>query len=290
MKHVFRIMIAIMFAILVFVVFKYFILKDKPHFTTTRTDVAERSDTDTQAVGNKPIPMVLVKGDSTIIGQLGPEAEDDEFPPRPITLRSFYISTTEIRREEWGMVFSSYRFDQDDKDLPVVRVSWFDALEFCNQKSLRDNLKPCYDFSGNSVVCDFEANGYRLPTEAEWEFAAKGGQRMDQDTYSGSRTADLAGWYSANSDGQLHPVGLKQENQLGIHDMSGNAFEWVWNWYGRYAYSQQILYEGPVSGTDKVIRGGSWTHGASEMRVTNRNYAKPHTQSDYIGFRVARSK
>ncbi len=290
MKRTFLILSVIALAIVVFIALKYWLLKEEPQFS----EMVKAPEDETLAASlqapNRALAMVFVQGDSTIIGHLGYEADDDEFPPRDVYVPSFYITPHEITREQWSMANADYKYDPEEKDLPIVRVSFFDVLEYCNQKSILDGYKPCYDFMLNGVTCDFNATGYRLPTEAEWEFAAKGRKRDNFTRYSGSNSADNAGWHKGNSEGSLHPVGQKQKNDLGLYDMSGNAFEWVWNWYSRYHYSQQALFEGPSDGTDKVIRGGSWFHDASEMRVTNRNYAKPHTQSNYIGFRLVRRR
>lgn len=276
--------------IVLFIIVKYCVLSRTPKFSkpeqepdTELTESKDRPD-------NAPIPMISVPGDSTVIGNIGSDADDDEFPPHEVWIPPFQISPHETTREQWAMAIADYPYAPEDKYIPITGVSFYEVLEYCNAKSELDGLNPCYEFTANSVDCDFSANGYRLPTEAEWEYAAKGRLREDFTRYSGSNTPDAVGWYNGNSEGEVHPVGQKPANQLDLYDMSGNVYEWVWNWYARYTWKQNTLYEGPPNGTDKVIRGGSWYHGAREMRVTDRKSAKPHSNTNYIGFRLVRTK
>ena len=122
---------------------------------------------------------------------------------------------------------------------PVICVSWYDAVDYCNWLSRKDGLLPAYSRGGNSIQCNFSANGYRLPTEAEWEYAATGGSSSRGYTYSGSNTIGNVAWYSGNSGLKPHPVGGKQANELGLYDMSGNVWEWCWDWYGDYPSRSQ---------------------------------------------------
>ena len=232
--------------------------------------------------------MIQVPADTLIMGSISPEADDDEFPLLTIKIAPFYISTREITQAEWQMVFPNNPSQFKDKNLPVENVSFYDAIEFCNAKSVKDGYRPCYDYYDTEVVCSYDADGYRLPTEAEWEFAAKSAQPRYFHTYSGGEVADDVGWHNGNSSAHSHPGALKTANQLGIYDLSGNLYEWVWNWYAPYSYRVDDPFIGPNSGTDKVIRGGSWYNPPADMRVTNRSYAKPYTKNGFIGFRVVR--
>lgn len=274
--------------ICLYAVAKYVVFSEKPAFTHLEEMKEEELLDAPVAVDNKAIKMVYVEGDSTIIGSVSPDAADDEFPPVKLKLTGFYISPHEITNEQWSMVYPDYFYDRKDKDLPVVNVSFMDVLEYCNAKSRLDKLEPCYSYS-DGYYCDFNANGYRLPTEAEWEFAAKARVKVNYTKYSGSNTPDAVGWHKGNSDGRLHPVGDKDANALKLYDMSGNAGEWVWNWYARYSHSLD-RYAGATAGTEKVVRGGSWDKEAVNMRVTARGHSKPWVQSPSIGFRVVRSK
>jgi formylglycine-generating enzyme required for sulfatase activity len=140
-------------------------------------------------------------------------------------------------------------------------------------------------------VCDFNASGYRLPTEAEWEYAAKGGNKNYLSyEYSGGDSVDRVAWYDGNSGGSTHPVGTKQANDLGLYDMSGNVYEWCWDWYGTYGSENQNNPAGPASpGTSRVARGGSWFNEVRGVRLSNRYYGTPSYRLIILGFRLVRS-
>jgi len=190
---------------------------------------------------------------------------------------------------------------------PVECVSWFDAIEYCNRRSMQEGLNPCYSYGtfgtdpdawpsgwntsdGNhtNVSCDWTANGYRLPTEMEWMFAARGGNQSHNYTYSGSNDINAVGWYRNNSGSTTHTVGTKAANELGIFDMTGNVWEWVWDIYGDYPGDAQTDPHGATSGSNRVYRGGSWGSSAIHCTVSNRdNHNAPYTNY-YIGFRCIR--
>ena len=252
-----------------------------------------------------------------------------------VTLSSFWISKYEVTQEEFESVMtgnqngiepnpSSFTSNpaagEVQKRRPVECVSWYDAIVYCNLLSIKEGLTPCYTIkdstdpaawgtsptSGSaedyadweSVTCNFSADGYRLPTEAEWEYAARGGQTGITDgswdnTYSGSGTIDEVAWYGDNSDMKTHEVGKKQANALGLYDMSGNVWEWCWDWYDNNSYpSGTEDPAGPVTGSHRVARGGSWGLSASVCTVSYRgiNYLIPYGRDYYSGgFRLVRS-
>ncbi|MEO1589641.1 MAG: SUMF1/EgtB/PvdO family nonheme iron enzyme, partial [Bacteroidota bacterium] len=150
-------------------------------------------------------------------------------------------------------------------------------------------ITPCYEIEGEEVHWIQESKGYRLPTEAEWEYAARGGEKSQPSEYAGSPDLDQVGWYTANSEGETQAVGQKRPNALGLYDLSGNVWEWCWDWYDNYSQEPQIDPTGPEGGSFRVFRGGSWSHGADGCRVASRSYLHPSSRYHFFGFRLARS-
>jgi formylglycine-generating enzyme required for sulfatase activity len=166
--------------------------------------------------------------------------ENNERPVHQVRVQSFYMGIYAVTQEEWVKVTGSNPSKFRGPDLPVETVNWYDAVEYCNQRSKQEGLTPAYQGSSVNITCNFRVNGYRLPTEAEWEYAAKGGNQAGSIyEYSGSNNVDEVGWYIENSGGSTHAVGRKQPNRLGLYDMSGNVREWCWDWYGSYSSSSQ---------------------------------------------------
>jgi formylglycine-generating enzyme required for sulfatase activity len=227
--------------------------------------------------------MVFVKGGTF---QMGSNSGDsDENPVHTVTVSDFYIGKYEVTQKEWKEVMGNNR---KGDNLPVEQVSWYDAVEFCNKKSRKEGLTPCYSGSGKNITCNFNANGYRLPTEAEWEYAARGGNKSRNYKYSGSNTIGDVAWYQSNSGSKTHPVGKKQANELGLYDMSGNVWEWCWDWYGNYSSSSQTNPRGASYGSNRVFRGGSWYYNAFSCRVADRLNRNPGSSGNFIGFRLVR--
>ncbi|MDD2230008.1 MAG: formylglycine-generating enzyme family protein [Candidatus Cloacimonetes bacterium] len=237
-----------------------------------------------------PKYFVLVEGGSFSMGSN--DGGSDEKPVHQVTIASFYIGRYEITQKEWVDVMGSNPSNWKGDNLPVEKVSWYDAVNYCNIRSFKEGFKPCYNRSGDNITCDWKANGYRLPTEAEWEYAARGGKYNKGSSYSGSSDLGSVGWYSNNAGSSTHEVGTKAANELGIYDMSGNVWEWCWDWYnsGYYAKSQSSDPIGANSGSTKLLRGGSWSNRDNYSRVTNRahNYF-PDRMYNLIGFRVVRT-
>jgi formylglycine-generating enzyme required for sulfatase activity len=223
--------------------------------------------------------MVTVEGGTFTMGDMEMEGEKREQPTHQVTLKTFKIATTETTVAQWR-VFCSATSRAMPKaptwgwidNHPIVNVNYSDAVAYCDW--LAEKL-------------DAEC---RLPTEAEWEYAARGGKQSANNKYSAGPILDNAGWYSANSNNQTHPVAQKKANELGLYDMSGNVFEWCKDWYGKYSSDSQTNPKGPASGTYRVMRGGSWYFSASRCRVAYRNSYGPNYRRISCGFRVVFSQ
>jgi formylglycine-generating enzyme required for sulfatase activity len=234
-----------------------------------------------------PSNMVYVEGGAFQMGSNNGAA--DEKPVHRVALKGFYLGKTEVTQKDYVLIMGNNPSYIKGDNLPVESVSWFEAVEYCNKLSLREGLNPAYSGSGADIICDFNASGYRLPTEAEWEFAAKGGGR---DTmvyeYSGGNSPDSIGWYKGNSGDKSREAGTKAPNSLGLFDMSGNVWEWCWDWYGVYTARAQTDPRGPGPGAERVFRGGSWEVEPPFLRSAARMKGMPLRQYRNTGFRIAR--
>jgi formylglycine-generating enzyme required for sulfatase activity len=238
--------------------------------------------------GKVPANMALVEGGTFQMGSTS--GDNDEKPVHTVTVKSFYMGKTEVTQKEWMEVMGNNPSRVKGDTLPVENVSWYDAVEYCNRLSLKEGLTPAYRGSGDAIVCDFNAGGYRLPTEAEWEYAAKGGNKDYLSyEYSGGNSVGSVAWYNENSGRSTHPAGTKAPNSLGLYDMSGNVWEWCWDWYGSYSGGSQTDPSGASSGTGRVIRGGSWYNDAALARSAYRDIFTPSGRRDILGFRLVAS-
>lgn len=237
-----------------------------------------------------PAGMVYVEGGTF---QMGSNTGGyDEQPIHKVTVASFYIGKYEVTQAEYLSVMGSNPSSHIGDSLPVESVSWYMAVEYCNRRSLAEGLVPCYRGSGDAVTCDWGASGYRLPTEAEWEYAATGGCRAYLNgIYSGSNDINSVAWHKGNSEKQTYSVGTKAPNALGIYDMSGNVWEWCWDWYGSSYYDRSADKDpaGSASGSCRVMRGGSFAHESDRCRCAHRGSSSPGDRYSDLGFRVVRS-
>ncbi|GHT82048.1 hypothetical protein FACS1894137_00230 [Spirochaetia bacterium] len=234
--------------------------------------------------------FVYIQGGTFTMGS--PETEtgrsDDEVQHQ-VTVSGFYMGKYEVSQAEYKAVIGNNPSYFKGANRPVEWVSWLDAIEYCNKRSIKEGLAPAYRGSGNDIVCDFSASGYRLPTEAEWEYAAKGGiKNYLTYEYAGGNNVDPLGWYTDNSREHTHNVGKKAPNSLGLYDMSGNVWEWCWDWYGEYSKEDQTDPAGAASGSNRVLRGGGGGNYAQSLRSANRESNAPSRRSDSYGFRVVR--
>jgi formylglycine-generating enzyme required for sulfatase activity len=215
--------------------------------------------------------MVFVEGGTFTMGctaEQGDECWGEEKPAHQVTLSSFCIGKYQVTQAEWVAVMGNNPSYFKGERRPVVCVSWDDVQVFLERLNAQTGMK------------------YRLPTEAEWEYAARGGKYSKGFKFSGSDDLGNVAWFEQNSDSSTHEVGLKQPNELDLYDMSGNVFEWCSDWYGDYSSDFQTNPEGPMLGTFRVLRGGSRYSYAGYCRVSYRNYYTLDNRDDGIGFRL----
>lgn len=237
------------------------------------------------------LELIEVEGGSFQMG--GYFGDYDELPQHLVQINSFFMSKYEITQAQYIEVMGinpSERTSGLGQNLPVYNVSWYDAIEFCNRLSEAEGRQKAYDIDGDIVYLIFDSNGYRLPTEAEWEFGASGGLNSNNYIYSGSNNIDEVAWYSRNSNGMCKEVGLLKPNELGLYDMSGNVYEWCWDWISDYSSGNNANPSGPENGNYRVGRGGSWYSTDYYCRVEDRSSSEPENYNDNLGFRVVLSK
>lgn len=229
--------------------------------------------TETITVNGVPFTMVLVECGTFTMGATEEQLEEaspNEYPAHEVTLTfDYYICQTEVTWELWNAVMGdeSAEFSGDLQN-PVVKVSLFDCAVFVDKLSA------------------LTGRIFRMPSEAEWEFAARGGKLSKGFRYSGAMDVDDVAWYRDNAGGTIHPVAQKLPNELGLYDMSGNAAEWCLDWYVRYDSAPQINPIGPESGQTNVYRGGGWSSPSTVCRVSARDDLDPHSKADNLGFRM----
>jgi formylglycine-generating enzyme required for sulfatase activity len=253
--------------------------------------------------GQVPVPqMVLVKGGEFYMGNdYAPgQNSQDERPEHKVKLSSFYIGKYEVTFDEFDLFCEATGYPKPDDGgfgrgkHPVINISWEGAIKYCNWLSSRFGLQKVYDYVEDSLgmiikKVNWSANGFRLPTEAEWEFAARGGIESKGYPFPGSTNLDDVAWYEDNSGGTTHPVGQKKPNELGLYDMLGNAFEWCWDYYdpNYYSHSPVDNPRGPATGKDRVYRGGCFKSPREYMRITKRFHFMPYKSQGTIGMRLA---
>lgn len=235
--------------------------------------VPKTSD-ETFTVNGVTFKMVHVESGTFMMGGTSEQGSDvwsdREYPVHQVTLSSFNIGQTEVTQALWQAVMGSNpSYFSGDSNRPVERVSWNDCQNFLNKLN------------------ELTGMAFRLPTEAEWEFAARGGNKSQGNKYAGSSDIDFVAWYKHNSNDMTHPVATKAPNELGIYDMSGNVSEWCYDWYGKYNSGEQINPTGPSTGQWRVCRGGDWNSDSSHQRVSCRHYNYASHSWEHDGLRLA---
>lgn len=260
-------------------------------------------ETHESAGGDFKFKMVFVEGGVYQMGDNLPMERKGYQPLRKVMVSSFYISRYELTYGEYDRYCKDQNLPLPDiiydnpprKFRPLGNVSWKGALYYCNWRSQKEGLTSVYEFSsegGSLTKIHWNANGYRLPTEAEWEYAARGGQKAMGTLYAGSSNIDEVAWYEKNSDTRTHPVGHKKANELGIYDMSGNGGEICWDVISYKPTSGQTILTNP-HGADtngkRVYRGGNCYLSANYVRIPFRMSVKENEKTDSVGFRLVRS-
>ncbi len=273
-------------------------------FIACSNKVSDKSENVSDLILKKHDDLVFVKG--------GPfKNTKSNLYGKGANIQDFYISKYEVTQKEWYEVMGNNPSQFKGDSLPVEMVSWYDCIEYCNERSIKEGLNPYYNIDKNTdpanisefdsikwtVSINTKANGYRLPTEAEWEYAAGGGQLSNNYTYSGSDDVDEVAWYWKNSGNEklsgdwhwinlqnnknrTHPVGSKKANELGLFDMSGNVREWCEEWYQDYEVNPGIY---------RAQRGGGWMGGENRCESSNRNMFEASGIGPDQGFRVCLS-
>lgn len=264
-----------------------------------------------ETVADQEVPagFVLIEGGSFQMGSVDSEpwrSEDESL--HSVTISNFYISPYELTQTEYQAITGENPSNFSGENLPVENISWLDAISYCNIRSEQEGLTPAYIIDGQNVTWNREANGYRLPTEAEWEYACRAGTTTpfntenspsaDEVNYYGHYPYEIEGNYFSQDDLDTQPgqyrettveVGSFESNAFGLYDMHGNVSEWVWDYYGSYSTEEQMDPTGPETGSLRVYRGGGWNDFAKNMRSAYRATLEQDHGSFNIGIRLVRN-
>jgi formylglycine-generating enzyme required for sulfatase activity len=254
-----------------------------------------------------PDNFVLIKGGTFTMGSPAsePERGTDETQHR-VTVNDYYIAKSSVTQREYTQLMGNNPSEFNGDDLPVENITWFDAIRYCNDRSTQEGLTPAYAISGtgnevSNVTWNRNANGYRLPTEAEWEYACRAGTTTPFNIGNSitDREANCYNHYGYNNNssgrtiggyrGRTAPVNSFGANSWGLFDMHGNVADWCWDWYGEYGASAQTNPAGPVTGTLRVNRGGGWNDFPKHIRSAYRAATPPENASFNLGFRLVRN-
>jgi formylglycine-generating enzyme required for sulfatase activity len=267
-------------------VFKTAYLSAPPWAAQTSVPVAQPGSNPTgqpAAPPQQPVPDGFVRIQSGTFQMGSTTGDSDEKPLHTVRVSGFYMGKYEVTQREYEAVMGNNPSNVKGANLPVEQVSWFDAVAYCNARSQREGFSPAYTIAGENVTWNRNANGYRLPTEAEWEYACRAGTTTAYST--GASILSSQARYSSNS---ANAVGSFAANPWGLYDMHGNVLEWCWDLYMGYGRADQKDPVGASSGQYRVFRGGSWSCHALNLRSAYRRSRTPAARSNYLGFRLVR--
>jgi len=237
------------------------------------------------------LEMALIPAGEFLMGDDGGDA--DEKPAHKVQVSAFYMDTREVPQKAYESLMEKNPSKVKAPNHPVEQVDWYHAVLYCNMRSLKEGLKPCYD--AKTLACDFSADGYRLPTEAEWEYACRAGTKTKYSFGDDPAKLRAFAWFKANADRATHPVGQKSPNAWRLFDMHGNVAEWCEDIYSEsyYQKSESKDPHGPSAGDKRVLRGGSWRTSEDGCRCSARNsenarFADACFGSDAYGFRCVK--
>jgi formylglycine-generating enzyme required for sulfatase activity len=250
----------------------------------------DAADNPAEIKAESGVEMVLLPAGRFIMG----DKDEVDAQPHEVFVSSFYIDKYPVIQEQYKKVMSENPSRWKADKNPVEQVRWSDAVKYCNALSLKEGLQPCYDLQ--TWRCNFDANGYRLPTEAEWEYACRAGTETKYFFGNDSSKLKNYAWLDENSSGKPHPVGQKKPNPWGLYDMSGNVWQWCNDFYqvDYYQQSPEENPKGPDAGETKVVRGGAWKFSADSCRSGYRYNEDPGYSDvcfgyDIYGFRCVRN-
>jgi formylglycine-generating enzyme required for sulfatase activity len=258
--------------------------------TTPDENSTASADASAPTEPGSAIEMVLIPGGTFTMG----DEDEPDAPPHEVTISPFYMDKCLVTQEQYERVMGDNPARWKGPKNPIEQVRWSDAVKFCNARSRLEGLEPCYNLE--TWECSFDANGYRLPTEAEWEYACRAGAKTAY--FFGDSASQLANyaWFEKNAGGHPQPVGQKMPNPWGLYDICGNLWEWCNDFYGveYYSESPQKDPRGPAEGDTKVVRGGAWKFSADNCRCgyrynENPGYVDVCFGYDIYGFRCVKN-
>ena len=217
---------------------------------------------------------------------MGSEKEKDERQHEVVLTHSYYMGIYEVNQEVWRLVREKNPSKFQDPKKPISNVSFFDAVLFANALSQKEGLEECYEVTPQAASWPkgYRCSGYRLPSEAEWEYAARANQEEVE-----ADQKDSVAWTKGNAEKQTHPVGQKEPNAFGVYDMLGNVWEWVWDIYEPYTSTEVIDPIGAQKGPFRIRRGGGYSTGTSRVRIADRYALNPINEHSFLGFRLVRT-